>query len=197
MDSNRKEHIVNRIFNSIFLPKAKTEWGVDLNLKLKLESDDYYDKWSFELLSVPNKLVVKNPDENGWNEDRYWFVSRLIRHLISESLDYSGIYNDEDTFPRKKVVSTFLLDRLIPSDIKQYYSEYINKETSERNAQLPSFIIDNYGNVTSKKLGVNYNLAPNGRILDEEWYFLGDIENPDWWDELDNDTKREFVKYFG
>ena len=197
MDSNRKEHIVNRIFNSIFLPKAKKEWGVDLNLKLNLDSDDYYDKWSFELLSVPNKLVVKNPNEDGWNDDRYWFVSRLIRHLMSESLDYSGIYNDEDTSPHKKVVSTFLLDRLIPSDIKQYYSEYINKETSELNAELPSFIRDNYGNVTSKKLGVNYNLAPNGRILDDEWYFLGDIENPDWWDSLDDDVKREFVKYFG
>jgi hypothetical protein len=116
---------------------------------------------------------------------------------MSESLDYSGIYNDEDTSPHKKVVSTFLLDRLIPSDIKQYYSEYINKETSERNAELPSFIRDNYGNITSKKLGVNYNLAPNGRILDDEWYFLGDIENQDWWDELDNYTKTEFVKYFG
>jgi hypothetical protein len=53
------------------------------------------------------------------------------------------------------------------------------------------------GNVTSKKLGVNYNIAPNGRILDDEWYFLGDIENPDWWDSLDDDVKREFVKYFG
>ncbi len=197
MDSNRKEHIVNRIFNSIFRPKAKNEWGVDLNLKLKLDSDDYYDKWSFELLSPPNKLVVKNPDENGWNENRYWFVSRLIRHLIHESLDYSGIYNDEDTFPYKKFVNTFLLQSLIPSDIKQYYSECINKETFELNAELPSFIRDNMGNVTSKKLGVNYTLAPNGRILDEEWYFLGDIENQDWWDELDEDTKREFVKYFG
>jgi len=197
MDSNRKEHIVNRIFNSIFLPKAKKEWGIDLNLKLNLVGDKKYDRWSFEFLSPPNKLILKNPDENGWNYDRYWFVSRLIRHLMSESLDYSGIYNDEDTFPHKKVVSTFLLDRLIPSDIKQYYSEYINKETSERNAQLPSFIIDNYGNVTSKKLAVNYNLAPDGRILDDEWYFLGDIENPDWWDSLDDDVKREFVKYFG
>jgi len=197
MDSNRKEHIVNRIFNSIFLPKAKNEWGIDLNLKLNLVSDKKYDRWSFEFLSPPNKLILKNPDENGWNYNRYWFVSRLIRHLIRESLDYSGIYNDEDTFPHKKVVSTFLLDRLIPSDIRQYNSEYINKETSERNAQLPSFIRDNYGNVTSKKLAVNYNLAPDGRILDDEWYFLGDIENPDWWDSLDDDVKREFVKYFG
>jgi hypothetical protein len=197
MDSNRKEHIVNRIFNSIFLPKAKKEWGIDLNLKLNLVGDKKYDRWSFEFLSPPNKLILKNPDENGWNYNRYWFVSRLIRHLMSESLDYSGIYNDEDTFPHKKVVSTFLLDRLIPSDIRQYNSEYINKETSELNAQLPSFIRDNYGNITSKKLGVNYNLAPNGRILDEEWYFLGDIENQDWWDSLDDDTKREFVKYFG
>ena len=197
MDSNRKEHIVNRIFNSIFLPKAKKEWGVDLNLKLKLDSDDYYDKWSFELLSIPNKLVLKNPDENGWNEDRYWFVSRLIRHLISESLDYSGIYNDEDTSPRTTVERTFSLDRLIPSDIKQYYSEYINKETSERNAQLPSFIIDNMGNVTSKNTGINYTVFANGNIDENDPFFLGDIENSDWWDGLDDDTKNEFVKYFG
>jgi hypothetical protein len=196
MDSNRKEHIVNRIFNSIFLPKAKKEWGVDLNLKINLDSNDRYDKWSFELLSIPNKLVLKNPDENGWNEDRYWFVSRLIRHLISESLDYSGIYNDEDTSPRKTVERTFSLDRFTPYDIENYYRESSNDKTSERNADLPSFIRDNMGNVTSKNTGINYTVYPNGR-LDEDWYFLGDIENPDWWDGLDEDTKREFVKYFG
>jgi hypothetical protein len=67
MDSKKKKHIVNRIFNSIFLPKAKKEWGVDLNLKINLDSNDRYDKWSFELLSIPNKLILMNPDENGWN----------------------------------------------------------------------------------------------------------------------------------
>jgi hypothetical protein len=141
-------------------------------------------------------LVLKNPDENGWNEDRYWFVSRLIRHLISESLDYSGIYNDEDTSPRKTVERTFSLDRFTPYDIENYYRESSNDKTSERNADLPSFIRDNMGNVTSKNTGINYTVYPNGR-LDEDWYFLGDIENPDWWDGLDEDTKREFVKYFG
>jgi hypothetical protein len=112
-------------------------------------------------------------------------------------LDYSGIYNDEDTSPRTTVERTFSLDRLIPSDIKQYYSEYINKETSERNAQLPSFIIDNMGNVTSKNTGINYTVFANGNIDENDPFFLGDIENSDWWDGLDDDTKNEFVKYFG
>ena len=71
-----------------------------------------------------------------------------------------------------------------------------NDKTSERNADLPSFIRDNMGNVTSKNTGINYTVYPNGR-LDEDWYFLGDIENQDWWDSLDDDVKREFVKYFG
>ena len=196
MDSNRKEHIVNRIFNSIFLPKAKNEWGIDLNLKLNLVSDKKYDRWSFEFLSPPNKLILKNPDENGWNNDRYWYVSRLIRHLIRESLDYSGIYNDEDTSPRTTVERTFSLDRFTPYDIENYYRESSDDKTSERNADLPSFIRDNMGNVTSKNTGINYTVYPNGR-LDEDWYFLGDIESEFWWDSLDDDTKREFVKYFG
>lgn len=197
MDSNRKEHIVNRIFNSIFLPKAKKEWGIDLNLKLNLVGDKKYDRWSFEFLSPPNKLILKNPDENGWNYDRYWFVSRLIRHLIRESLDYSGIYNDEDSSPREEVANTFFLDRFAEYDSQKYYRELSNDKISERNAELPSFIRDNYGNVTSKKTGVNYTVFPNGNLDFDSWYFLGDIENQDWWDSLDDDTKREFVKYFG
>ena len=112
-------------------------------------------------------------------------------------MDYSGIYNDEDSSPREEVANTFFLDRFTEYDSQKYYRELSNDKISERNAELPSFIRDNYGNVTSKKLGVNYNLAPDGRILDDEWYFLGDIENPDWWDSLDDDVKREFVKYFG
>ena len=67
----------------------------------------------------------------------------------------------------------------------------------ERNATLPSFIIDNHGGVTSKLSGINYNVLLNGSIDDDNYFFFEDIENSDWWDGLDNDTKNDFVKYFG
>jgi hypothetical protein len=62
---------------------------------------------------------------------------------------------------------------------------------------LPSFIIDDYGGITSKLSGINYNVLLNGTIDDDNYFFLGDIENSDWWDGLDNDIKNEFIKYFG
>ena len=44
---------------------------------------------------------------------------------------------------------------------------------------------------------INYNVLLNGSIDDDNYFFFEDIENSDWWDGLDNDTKNDFVKYFG
>jgi len=187
MDSKRKEYVANRIFNSVFKSKAKEEWGVDLNLKINLDSDNYYDKWSYEFITLPSKFVLKNPNEDGWNEDRYWFINKVVKSILMEVLDYTGIYGN-DTFPHK-VMSTSYADQFVNSDIRTYNSEF--------GTNLPSFILDNYGNITSKKSGINYTVFANGNIDENDLFFLGDIENSDWWDGLDDDTKNEFVKYFG
>jgi hypothetical protein len=204
MDSKRKEYVVNRIFNSVFKSKAKEEWGVDLNLKINLDSDNYYDKWSYEFITLPSKFVLKNPNEDGWNEDRYWFINKVVKSILMEVLDYTGIYGN-DTFPHKVMSTSYDdnnnssrgPDQFAPYDIENYYRESFNDKTSERNADLPSFIRDNMGNVTSKKSGINYTVFANGNIDENDPFFLGDIENSDWWDGLDDDTKNEFVKYFG
>jgi hypothetical protein len=198
MDSKRKEYVANRIFNSVFKSKAKEEWGVDLNLKINLDSDNYYDKWSYEFITLPSKFVLKNPNEDGWNEDRYWFINKVVKSTLMEVLDYTGIYGN-DTFPHKVMSTSYDdnnsnlqsrgPDQFVDSDIRTYNSEF--------GTNLPSFILDNYGNITSKKSGINYTVFANGNIDENDPFFLGDIENSDWWDGLDDDTKNEFVKYFG
>jgi hypothetical protein len=198
MDSKRKEYVVNRIFNSVFKSKAKEEWGVDLNLKINLDSDNYYDKWSYEFITLPSKFVLKNPNEDGWNEDRYWFINKVVKSTLMEVLDYTGIYGN-DTFPHKVMSTSYDdnnsnlqsrgPDQFVDSDIRTYNSEF--------GTNLPSFILDNYGNIISKKSGINYTVFANGNIDENDPFFLGDIENSDWWDGLDDDTKNEFVKYFG
>ena len=198
MDSKRKEYVVNRIFNSVFRSKAKEEWGVDLNLKINLDSDNYYDKWSYEFITLPSKFVLKNPNEDGWNEDRYWFINKVDKSILMEVLDYTGIYGN-DTFPHKVMSTSYDdnnsnlqsrgPDQFVDSDIRTYNSEF--------GTNLPSFILDNYGNIISKKSGINYTVFANGNIDENDPFFLGDIENSDWWDSLDDDTKNEFVKYFG
>jgi hypothetical protein len=198
MDSKRKEYVVNRIFNSVFRSKAKEEWGVDLNLKINLDSDNYYDKWSYEFITLPSKFVLKNPNEDGWNEDRYWFINKVVKSILMEVLDYTGIYGN-DTFPHKVMSTSYDdnnsnlqsrgPDQFVDSDIRTYNSEF--------GTNLPSFILDNYGNIISKKSGINYTVFANGNIDENDPFFLGDIENSDWWDGLDDDTKNEFVKYFG
>ena len=80
-------------------------------------------------------------------------------------------------------------DQFVDSDIRTYNSEF--------GTNLPSFILDNYGNIISKKSGINYTVFANGNIDENDPFFLGDIENSDWWDGLDDDIKNEFVKYFG
>ena len=198
MDSKRKEYVVNRIFNSVFRSKAKEEWGVDLNLKINLDSDNYYDKWSYEFITLPSKFVLKNPNEDGWNEDRYWFINKVVKSILMEVLDYTGIYGN-DTFPHKVMSTSYDdnnsnlqsrgPDQFVDSDIRTYNSEF--------GTNLPSFILDNYGNIISKKSGINYTVFANGNIDENDFFFLGDIENSDWWDGLDDDIKNEFVKYFG
>ena len=198
MDSKKKEYVANRIFNSVFKSKAKEEWGVDLNLKINLDSDNYYDKWSYEFITLPSKFVLKNPNEDGWNEDRYWFINKVVKSILMEVLDYTGIYGN-DTFPHKVMSTSYDddfykfqsrgPDQFVDSDIRTYNSEF--------GTNLPSFILDNYGNIISKKSGINYTVFANGNIDENDPFFLGDIENSDWWDGLDDDTKNEFVKYFG
>jgi hypothetical protein len=206
MDSKKKEYVANRIFNSVFKSKAKEEWGVDLNLKINLDSDNYYDKWSYEFITLPSKFVLKNPNEDGWNEDRYWFINKVVKSILMEVLDYTGIYGN-DTFPHKVMSTSYDddfykfqsrgPDQFVTSDTQSYEKESTNKKTLERNANLPSFILDNHGGVTSKLSGINYTVFANGNIDENDPFFLGDIENSDWWDGLDDDTKNEFVKYFG
>jgi hypothetical protein len=190
MDSKRKEYVANRIFNSVFKSKAKEEWGVDLNLKINLDSNDLYDKWSYEFITLPSKFVLKNPNEDGWNEDRYWFINKVVKSILMEVLDYTGIYgNDNDFYKFQSRFQSRGPDQFVDSDIRTYNSEF--------GTNLPSFILDNYGNIISKKSGINYTVFANGNIDENDFFFLGDIENSDWWDGLDDDIKNEFVKYFG
>ena len=195
MDSKRKEYIVNRIFNSVFRPKVNEQWGIDLNLKISV-NDDWVDRWTYEFITYPNKFVLKNPNEDGWNENRYWSLSTLIRNTLTEALEYSGIYGT-DEFKILTSDNNNIYNQFATYDKVSYGAESINKDTSERNATLPSFIIDNHGGVTSKLSGINYNVLLNGSIDDDNYFFFEDIENSDWWDGLDNYTKNDFVKYFG
>lgn len=203
MDSKRKEYIVNRIFNSVFRPNVNEQWGIDLNLKISV-NDDWVDRWTYEFITYPNKFVLKNPNEDGWNENRYWSMSTLIRRTLTEALEYSGIYgNNEfkiltsDNNLNYRNPNYDIYDQFATYDKVSYEAESKNKDTSERNTNLPSFIIDDYGGITSKLSGINYNVLLNGTIDDDNYFFLGDIENSDWWDGLDNDIKNEFIKYFG
>jgi len=195
MDSKRKEYIVNRIFNSVFRPKVNEQWGIDLNLKISV-NDDWVDRWTYEFITYPNKFVLKNPNEDGWNENRYWSLSTLIRRTLTEALDYSGIYGN-DEFKILTSDNNNIYNLFTTYDKVSYGAESKNKDTLERNTNLPSFIIDNHGGVTSKLSGINYNVLLNGSIDDDNYFFFEDIENSDWWDGLDNDTKNDFVKYFG
>jgi hypothetical protein len=193
MDSKRKEYIVNRIFNSVFRPKVNEQWGIDLNLKISL-IDNWVDRWTYEFITYPNKFVLKNPNEDGWNENRYLSLSTLIRNTLTEALEYSGIYGTNEF---KILTSNNIYNQFVTYDKVSYETESKNKDTLERNTNLPSFIIDDYGGITSKLSGINYNVLLNGTIDDDNYFFLGDIENSDWWDGLDNDIKNEFIKYFG
>lgn len=195
MDSKRKEYIVNRIFNSVFRPKVNEQWGIDLNLKISV-NDDWVDRWTYEFITYPKKFVLKNPNEDGWNENRYWSLSTLIRRTLTEALDYSGIYGN-DEFKILTSDNNNIYNLFTTYDKVSYGAESKNKDTSERNTNLPSFIIDNHGGVTSKLSGINYNVLLNGSIDDDNYFLFEDIENSDWWDMLDNDTKNDFVKYFG
>lgn len=201
MDSKRKEYIVNRIFNSVFRPKVNKEWGIDLNLKISL-IDNWVDRWTYEFITYPNKFVLKNPNEDGWNENRYLSLSTLIRNTLTEALEYSGIYGIDELFINlidefKILTSNNIYNQFVTYDKVSYEAESKNKDTLERNTNLPSFIIDDYGGITSKLSGINYNVLLNGTIDDDNYFFLGDIENSYWWDGLDNDTKNDFIKYFG
>lgn len=190
-----KEDIVNRIFNSVFRPKVNKEWGINLNLKISVDGWQA-DRWTYEFITYPNKFVLKNPNEDGWNENRYWSLSTLIRNILTEALEYSGIYgNNEFKISTSDNINTY--SRFATYDKVSYEAESKNKDTLELNATLPSFIRDDYGGVTSKLSGINYNILLNGSIDDDMCFFLGDIENSDWWDGLDNGTKNDFIKYFG
>lgn len=200
MDSKGVTSAVNRIYNLIVRPEIKRKFGIDLDIGWSVSVGHNIMLWYYKFKTPPSKFVVRNQDVSGWNENRYWSVFDLVHKIYNELIDllgYKSYHTGENMQnsldPNRPNIYTAFERR----DIAKWNSE----STNDDGDRVPprSFILDNMGGAISKISGISYQIKANWTINygDDYPFFLGDIESPDWWDELDDDTLRELENTFG
>jgi hypothetical protein len=87
-----------------------------------------------------------------------------------------------------------------PSNTNKDWAEFKKDTTTKDGEPKPptKFILTHGGAyATSKRSGISYPVFSNGNLDIDGAYHLSDIEEPDWWESLDEDDKEELYSVFG
>jgi hypothetical protein len=156
--------------------------------------------WYYKFKTPPSKFVVRNQDESGWNENRYWSVFDLVHKIYKELIDLLG-YNYHSTGERIQNSLDPNRPNIYSSFERRDLAKWKSESTNDDGDRVPprSFILDNMSGAISKISGISYPIRDNWTIdiSDEFPFFLGDIESPDWWDELSEYTLWQLENTFG
>jgi len=200
MDSKTVTDNANRLYNLIVRPDIKRKFGIDLDIGWNVSVGHNIMLWYYKFKTPPSKFVVRNQDESGWNENRYWSVFDLVHKIYKELIDLLG-YNYHSTGERIQNSLDPNRPNIYSSFERRDLAKWKSESTNDDGDRVPprSFILDNMSGAISKISGISYPIRDNWTIdiSDEFPFFLGDIESPDWWDELDDETLRELENTFG
>jgi hypothetical protein len=185
---------LSKLLNGLITKKIKEDIGNDVSFDINTT------KYGIQI-DVKGDLpeIVKNPNSDEWDTERYLDPKRMVKKMLWETLKYIGGISDSsllikfnNSISNESVYS--------PSNTNKDWAEF-KKDTMTKDGEPkpPTKFILTHGGAyaISKRSGISYPVFSNGNLDIDGAYHLSDIEEPDWWESLDEDDKEELYSVFG
>ena len=185
---------LSKLLNGLITKKIKEDIGNDVSFDINTT------KYGIQI-NVKGDLpeIVKNPNSDEWDTERYLDPKRMIKKMLWEALKYIGGISDSsllikfnNSISNESVYS--------PSNTNKDWAEF-KKDTMTKDGEPkpPTKFILTHGGAyaTSKRSGISYPVFTNGNLDIDGAYHLSDIEEMEWWEGLDDDDKEDLYVAFG
>lgn len=185
---------LSKLLNGLITKKIKEDIGNDVSFDINTT------KYGIQI-DVKGDLpeIVKNPNSDEWDTERYLDPKRMIKKMLWEALKYIGGISDSsllikfnNSISNESVYS--------PSNTNKDWAEF-KKDTMTKDGEPkpPTKFILTHGGAyaTSKRSGISYPVFSNGNLDIDGAYHLSDIEEMEWWEGLDDDDKEDLYVAFG
>ena len=185
---------LSKLLNGLITKKIKEDIGNDVSFDINTT------KYGIQI-DVKGDLpeIVKNPNSDEWDTERYLDPKRMIKKMLWEALKYIGGISDSsllikfnNSISNESVYS--------PSNTNKDWAEF-KKDTMTKDGEPkpPTKFILTHGGAyaTSKRSGISYPVFSNGNLDIDGAYHLSDIEEMEWWEGLDDDDKEDLYIAFG
>ena len=185
---------LSKLLNGLITKKIKEDIGNDVSFDINTT------KYGIQI-DVKGDLpeIVKNPNSDEWDTERYLDPKRMIKKMLWETLKYIGGISDSsllikfnNSISNESVYS--------PSNTNKDWAEF-KKDTMTKDGEPkpPTKFILTHGGAyaTSKRSGISYPVFSNGNLDIDGAYHLSDIEEMEWWEGLDDDDKEDLYIAFG
>jgi hypothetical protein len=185
---------LSKLLNGLITKKIKEDIGNDVSFDINTT------KYGIQI-DVKGDLpeIVKNPNSDEWDTERYLDPKRMIKKMLWEALKYIGGISDSsllikfnNSISNESVYS--------PSNTNKDWAEF-KKDTMTKDGEPkpPTKFILTHGGAyaTSKRSGISYPVFTNGNLDIDGAYHLSDIEEMEWWEGLDDDDKEDLYIAFG
>jgi hypothetical protein len=185
---------LSKLLNGLITKKIKEDIGNDVSFDINTT------KYGIQI-DVKGDLpeIVKNPNSDEWDTERYLDPKRMVKKMLWETLKYIGGISDSsllikfnNSISNESVYS--------PSNTNKDWAEF-KKDTMTKDGEPkpPTKFILTHGGAyaTSKRSGISYPVFTNGNLDIDGAYHLSDIEEMEWWEGLDDDDKEDLYVAFG
>jgi hypothetical protein len=185
---------LSKLLNGLITKKIKEDIGNDVSFDINTT------KYGIQI-DVKGDLpeIVKNPNSDEWDTERYLDPKRMIKKMLWEALKYIGGISDSsllikfnNSISNESVYS--------PSNTNKDWAEF-KKDTMTKDGEPkpPTKFILTHGGAyaISKRSGISYPVFSNGNLDIDGAYHLSDIEEMEWWEGLDDDDKEDLYVAFG
>jgi hypothetical protein len=185
---------LSKLLNGLITKKIKEDIGNDVSFDINTT------KYGIQI-DVKGDLpeIVKNPNSDEWDTERYLDPKRMVKKMLWEALKYIGGISDSsllikfnNSISNESVYS--------PSNTNKDWAEF-KKDTMTKDGEPkpPTKFILTHGGAyaTSKRSGISYPVFTNGNLDIDGAYHLSDIEEMEWWEGLDDDDKEDLYVAFG
>jgi len=185
---------LSKLLNGLITKKIKEDIGNDVSFDINTT------KYGIQI-DVKGDLpeIVKNPNSDEWDTERYLDPKRMVKKMLWETLKYIGGISDSsllikfnNSISNESVYS--------PSNTNKDWAEFKKDTTTKDGEPKPptKFILTHGGAYAiSKRSGISYPVFTIGNLDIDGAYHLSDIEEMEWWEGLDDDDKEDLYIAFG
>ncbi len=185
---------LSKLLNGLITKKVKEDIGKDVSFDVDTT------KYGI-LINVKGNLpeIVRNPNSDGWDPERYLDPKRIIKSMLWQAIKYIGGATDFNVTMRfnDSVSSESVYQERNTSKDWTDFKEDTKTKDGEKKPPTKFILTHGGAYATSKRSGISYPVFLNGNLDIDGGFHLSDIEEPDWWESLDEDDKEELYSVFG